>query len=279
MKKLNLIHFCRGNNKGILTAFLLSFIVSGCMVYEEAARTAINQAVGQAVEEEMGAWLAGYTDVMLYQLAYTQAFFLGGFGIVPHDFEEGQGAIWRVVSEDQDAVTSFTSERALLKRNDDGSSWWYLRFEGEDAEPVQFEILMDPNLQAREMYLRDAESGEVRHHEFAYDDTQLEEAEAGEASLEEAGYQTDYFFLEEWDQYHEKSETISIGAGTYNSDVLLFTGEHGESDHSYEYRWWVSENVPGHLLKFEYREVNGEGALRGEMTEMRRDYRPRFTSF
>ncbi|MEX2395570.1 MAG: hypothetical protein WD491_01030, partial [Balneolales bacterium] len=251
-----------------------------CMVYEEAARSAVNQAVGQAVEAEMGSWLAGYTDVMLYQMVYTQSFYLGGFGISPEDFDEGQGATWQIITEDQDEASSFTAERALLKHNEDGSSWWYLNFVPEDSEPMEFEVLMDQNLQAREMYLRDMETGEIRHHMFEQDQAQIEQTASSEDSLANAGYSTNYFFLNDWEQYHEGTENISVGAGSYNTDVLLYTAaEEQQVEHDFEYRWWVSENVPGHLLKFEYKEVDEEGTFHGEMIELRQDYQPRFATF
>lgn len=279
MKNNEIVLERRYNVKFWIIALLLSVFTTGCMIHEEIARNTINQAVGQAVEAELGTIFSGYTDVMLYQLVYTQAFFLGGFGIVPDDFEEGEGATWHVVTEGQDDATTFTAERALLKRNDDGTSWWYLNFDTEDSEPMEFEVLMDHNLQAREMYLRDIETDEVRHHVFQHNESQIEEAEASDVSMEEAGYQTNYYFLEEWEQYHEGTESISIGAGTYNSDVLLFSSEEDQSDHEYEYRWWVSEDVPGNLLKFEYQDINEGGTLRGEMIDLRLDYEPKFTSF
>ncbi|MEX2641052.1 MAG: hypothetical protein WD266_10210 [Balneolales bacterium] len=262
----------------LVAACLLSVVlVTGCMVHEASIRGAVDQAVGQAIEQEMGTILAGYTDVMLYQLAYTQAFFVGGFGIAPLDFEVGEGSTWRVRSADGSGSSSFMAERALLERYEDGSGWWFLKFHSDEAQPMEFEILLDSDLQAREMYLRDPENGEVRHHEFAYDNTRQQETEAGEEALEEAGYQTAHYHLEEGSDYLEGREAVTVGAGSFDTNRLLFSSEQmGDDAGQYEYRWWVTDDVPGCLVRFEYSEAGQEASLTGELTEIRRDYQPRF---
>ncbi len=264
------------------TAVLLVLTATGCMVFEQSVRTAIDGAVSSAIEQELGARLAGYTDVMMYQLAYTQTFYLGGYGFAPDTFEEGQGATWRVESVDRDEVSSFNAERALLKRNEDGSTWWFLKFDADDTEPLMFEVLYSANLEAREMYVRDPETREVRHHKFSYDADEVAETEEGEESLEEFGYQTNYFYAESWDQYRQDRETITTGAGTFDTDLLFVsTREMEEYDdeetYDVEYRWWVSRDVPGELVRFEYRDLESEGTLRGELIEFREDYRARFS--
>ncbi len=264
------------------TAVLLVLTATGCMVFEQSVRTAIDGAVSSAIEQELGARLAGYTDVMMYQLAYTQTFYLGGYGFAPDTFEEGQGATWRVESVDRDEVSSFNAERALLKRNEDGSTWWFLKFDADDTEPLMFEVLYSANLEAREMYVRDPETREVRHHIFSYDADEVAETEEGEESLEEFGYQTNYFYAESWDQYRQDRETITTGAGTFDTDLLFVsTREMEEYDdeetYDVEYRWWVSRDVPGELVRFEYRDLESEGTLRGELIEFREDYRARFS--
>jgi hypothetical protein len=267
-------------------ALLLMLAVSGCMTFEQSVRSAINDAVGSAIEQELGSRLAGYTDVMMWQLAYTQAFFMGGYGFAPGDFEEGQGATWRIEAVDRDDASSFTAERALLKRNEDGSSWWYLKFSADEAKPVEYEVLLASDFVAREMFIRDPESGDVRHHHFTFDEEEKAEADLGDESIEEIGYQTGYFYTEAWDQYRQRSERISTGAGSFDTELLLFTAqdakayeveEAAKEDYgNVEYRWWVTRDVPGELVRFEYRDLDREGVLRGEMISLRNDYRAQF---
>lgn len=269
-----------------ITAVLL-LAVSGCMSFEQSVRSTINDAVGAAVEQELGSRLSGYTDVMMWQLAYTQAFFMGGYGFSPGDFEEGQGATWRIEAVDRDDASSFTAERALLKRNEDGSTWWFLKFDADEAPPVEYEVLLTSDFTAREMYVRDPETRDVRYHQFSYDEQEVAEAGRGDESLEEIGYQTGFYYTEAWDQYRQQSERITTGAGSFDADLLLFTGrdaqayaegdeEELENLENLEYRWWVTKEVPGELVRFEYRDLDNGGVLRGEMISLRDDYRPRF---
>ena len=257
----------------ILTGFGL--LLAGCSAVEEATRQATESAVEQAVEREMSALIAGYTEPMLYQLAHTQVFHLGGYGLHHDDFEEGQGATWQVESVDDDEMSSYTAERALLERLDDGTSWWYLKYTPEDADPVEYEVRIDPNQEAREMYLRDPESGDIRHHEFRHDEAEMEETAEGEETLDEAGYRTDYRRLstEEWSEYREEQVTLQVGAGTFDADLLLYTADDPDEDaHSAEYRWWVTEDVPGHLIQYEFSDTERDSQLRGEMTDLRDGY-------
>lgn len=281
--------YLNDSNKGkrVRTAaitILVVLTVSGCAVFEQTVRSTINDAVGAAIEQELGSRIAGYTDVMMWQLAYTQAFYMGGYGFTPGDFEEGQGATWRIEAVDRDDISSFTAERALLKRNEDGSTWWYLKFDADEAEPVEYEVRLSTDLVAREMYVRDPETREVRYHEFTFDDEEVAEADRGDESIEEIGYQTGYFYTEAWDQYRERSERITTGAGSFDTELLLFTAQDAqvyvdddETDYrNVEYRWWVSRDVPGELVRFEYRDLDDDGMLRGELISLRDDYRARF---
>ncbi|TVQ70034.1 MAG: hypothetical protein EA363_08540 [Balneolaceae bacterium] len=281
--------YLNDSNKGkrVRTAaitILVVLTVSGCAVFEQTVRSTINDAVGAAIEQELGSRIAGYTDVMMWQLAYTQAFYMGGYGFTPGDFEEGQGATWRIEAVDRDDISSFTAERALLKRNEDGSTWWYLKFDADEAEPVEYEVRLSTDFVAREMYVRDPETREVRYHEFTFDDEEVAEADRGDESIEEIGYQTGYFYTEAWDQYRERSERITTGAGSFDTELLLFTAQDAqvyvdddETDYrNVEYRWWVSRDVPGELVRFEYRDLDDDGMLRGELISLRDDYRARF---
>lgn len=274
------------STKYTLVGVLLALGIVGCSIFEQSVRTSIDRAVSSAVEQELGARLAGYTDVMMYQLAYTQAFFMGGYGFTPGEFEEGQGATWRVEAINREEVSSYTAERALLKRYEDGSTWWYLKFDADDAKPMEYEVLHTADFAAVEMYVRDPESAEVRHHEFTFDEEERAEVEEGDESIEEIGYMTGHFYTESWDPYRQDREWITTEAGRFEADLLHITPQDvadyqdlqdGEGQpKNVEYRWWVTQDVPGDLVRFEYRDLNDGGVLRGELLSLRDDYRARF---
>ena len=255
------------------------------MSVDTAIRQGMNEAISASVERQFEGWMAGYTDAMLYQLAYTQVFLLGGFGTNPDDFSVGEGSTWRIeaIGEEDDGGM-FTAERALLSRDEAGNSWWYLKYtpdnhEGEDLS-FEYEVLVDRDLQAREMYLRDNENQEIRHHVFDYTAADIEEAEASEAALQEEGYATTPIFLQNREQYHTEHVSVQVGSGLYDADLLVYTLEDPETNDAFEYRWWVSKDVPGELVKFEYGDMTqGGGMLRGELLDLRRDYTHRLASF
>lgn len=244
----------------------MSVSVNSCWTFDQAARSVVDQAISAAVEQEMQAMLSGYTDMMLYQLAYTQMFHIGGYGLHHDEFEVGQGAVWRMVATEGDQRTVFTAERALLNREDDGSSWWFLKYVPEEGESIEYEVWVDRDLNAREMYLKDPESDEIRHHRFTGDAAEQRERGEGEESLEEAGYHTESFYPEDRDEYRIDRETITIGAGSFETEVLF------HEEDGYEYTWWVTEEIPGELIKYQFKESSTGNVFEGEIIEMRDDY-------
>lgn len=216
----------------------------------------------------------GYTNMMFYQLAYTQAFHVGGFGIHPELFEEGEGTTWRIEAGDDNEINSYTTERALLKRNDDGSSWWYLSYQPEGDENLEYEIKMNRELEPLEMFMRNINTGEIDHHIFDTVGEDGQEAWESERELEEQGYHTSYFFLQDHEEYQQGTESVQIGNRSYESRVLAYSGEDTEQEG--EFRWWVAEDVPGHLVKYEITSENDSGKATGELVEISRNYQAKF---
>jgi hypothetical protein len=274
-----------GNYRVMLSGLVLIIVLlltTSCSTVREAAyggfSNAVSDRVEREVEREVSRWLANYTEPMLYQLAFTQAFMVGGYGIGIEDFEEGEGTTWRMESRDGRDSNGFTTERALLKKNDDGSSWWYLNYQPDGEDAIEYEVKVTRSFTPLEMYFKDPQSGEVNHYVFE----NYEEAhgfDEKDDELEEYGFSTNYMFLEEWDDYRTGSETLRIGNRSYDTTVLFYEGEPGEEDEDMEVRWWVSEDVPGHLVRYEMRERgNDSGYIRGEMTDRRQNYRAKFAN-
>lgn len=275
----------------IIASFLLATMFFGCAVVEQATRTSLSDAISSTVESSIerriSGRLAAYTDVMMYQLVWSQAFYLGGFGFDPGEFQEGQGTAWRVEAVEGEDISSFIAERALLSQLDDGSTWWYLRFEADDTDPVEYEIHVTREFMPLAMYLRDPETGQVRHHEFEQYETDEDYADDLEDDLEEDldefGYQSSHFYLDSLDPWVQREETITVGAGSFTTRMLVFSPYQLEDDQfesvPFEYRWWVTPEVPGSLVRFEYRNLEDGSHLRGEMIRLRDDYRFRLASF
>ncbi|MEX0662878.1 MAG: hypothetical protein WEA58_15005 [Balneolaceae bacterium] len=259
----------------------IAALVTGCGSVMQGASSGISSAISGAVSAEVergvSGMLAGYSDAMLYQLAYSQAFMVGGYGVELEDFAEGEGSTWRVESGDEEESHSYTVERALLKKNEDGSSWWYFRYQPEeDEQSIEYEMKMTSELDPMEMYVRDPETGNVEHRVFSHQEED-EELREGEEEIEEAGYRTETYKLENWEDYREGEESITVGNYTFDSTVLLYEGTEEEGDEDVTIRWWLAEDVPGDLLKYVMTSESEGGSVVGEMTDLRRDYTPRFS--
>lgn len=265
----------------LIMVIVFTMVTISCGSVREAAygglTAAVSDRVEREVEREVSSMLEGYTSAMLYQLAYSQAFLVGGFGVGLEDFAEGEGATWRIESGDNSETHSYTTERALLKKNDDGSSWWYLRYQPEDDEAIEYEIKMTQHLDPMEMYFRDPNTGEVEHHVFEVygRDEQFDE---GEEQLEEEGFRTAHYFVEDWEEYPEREESVRVGTRNFNATVLFYRGTEEDGDEDTEVRWWVAEDVPGQLLKYEMTDRSEGGRAFGEMTDLRSGYTVKFAN-
>ncbi|MGM0674539.1 MAG: hypothetical protein ACQETQ_07595 [Spirochaetota bacterium] len=262
---------------GVLSAFMLSSCVSVGGIVSESVGAAASQPAEQALEQRMSMW----SDEMAFQMAYTQVFFLGGYGAGLDDFEEGEGATWSIVSTDGEEESSFIGERALLRRNDDGTSWWYLRFQSEegDEQEYEYETRVDEDYTALEVYLRDPETGEIRHQVFDVDE-QPQEASGEQDEWEDPDYdEEEVVFDEDWGEYREERVSVTVGAGTYEADKLVYDYTDEETGDSVEYRWWVTEEVPGQVVLYEWESLGDPGELQGELIEVREDYSAKFAEY
>jgi hypothetical protein len=270
------------SHRGVAAVFaavlISSLILVSCSQVREAAYRGVTSAVSEKVEQEayrgVSSMLAGYSAPMLYQLAYTQAFLVGGYGVGMEDFEEGQGAVWRIEAGDENSSVSYTTERALLKK-DDTSSWWYLMYQPDEEDAIEYEIKMNRSMEPLEMYMKNPESGEVDHHLFDMYDEETQDYR----ELEEDGFRTAYYNLDDWEEFKDGTEMIRVGSRNIQTTRLLHQGTEEGGDKDTEVRWWVTEDVPGHLVKYEMRDKKDGGHALGEMTDLRDGYTPKFASF
>lgn len=263
----------------VIGMFGIAALLTGCGSVLQGASTGISSAISGAVSSEVersaSGMLAGYTDAMLYQLAYTQAFMVGGYGVEMEDFVEGEGSTWRIESGDENETHNYTVERALLKKNEDGSSWWYFRYQPEeDDQSIEYEMKLTAALNPMELYVRDPETGNVEHRVFSEQNVDLNE---GEKEIEDEGFRTERYDIENREDYREAQELITVGNYTFNSTVLLYEGSEEEEDEDVTVRWWLAEDAPGELLKYEMMSESEGGKVMGEMIDLRRDYTPRFS--
>jgi len=268
---------------GIVVLALVVALASGCAVMDGA----LNQALGGAMEKQTQQMMSGlftFDDVMLFNFAYMQVFFVGGFGSGISDYEETQGTVWKVETNDSEENSGFNAERALLKSLPDGNSWWYLRYESE-GDNLEYEVLLDKDYQPLEMYYRTSEDPAIRHHVFEQDQTASSSEESEDLTpeeqqqLESAGANTYVYTGDEYSQYKKDRVTVSVGAGTYQADYLVYTYSDEETGETVEYHWWTTKEVPGDLVKYDWINSDNGSEVTGELVSVKKGYNSRLGAF
>jgi hypothetical protein len=201
---------------------------------------------------------------MMFSQAYFQIFFIGGYGRFD-DFRESEGVKWEMVSSGGDTITL---ERALLRRTGRGE-WWYLSM-SVDRDTFEFEVFLDSDYAPIEMIWRDPGSGEIMRHTF----------ERGEApdprDYGESGYTA--YSDGSWGRAVPSRESVRVPAGRYDAGHIVHEMNDPSSGARVEFNWWIVDDVPGDLVKFDYLASNGE-RFTGELIETRMGYRTRFGAY
>jgi hypothetical protein len=250
---------------------------TGCGTLDSVMSDAFGAALARPTEAMMGRLMSGWTDAMMFQLTYLQVFLLGGYGVGLEDFNEGEGVTWEVVSADGTDRSVFIAERALLRRNPDNTAWWYLGYQTtEDGKQVklEYEARLDSEHRALEIYLRDPETGQIRHHVLDQPDA------APDEQWDELEYEDDHVVWDEdIEQLRRERVRITVRAGTFDTDYVVYEFVDEETGERAEYRWWSTDQVPGQLVQYEWVGTANDGTVRGELIEIRRDYRTRFNAY
>lgn len=265
---------------GALTISSCSSTISAVgRLLDETVEAVIGETVveenedGQSVSgsQSLFGGLAALENVMLFNVAYMQVLFLGGHDPGFDDFREGEGVTWEITGGDENDESSFTAERALLKRNPDGSSWWFIGYISEE-EALEYEVLMDNAYVPLEIVWRDDDSGKTMRHTFNYG-----EEDAPPPTEEDA-----VVYSEEFPDEHSLGrERITVRSGTYTAEHVAYEFNDTETDARLEYHWWLVDEVAGDLVKYEYRQFSdgGESMISGELVAMDDNYRTRLGAY
>ena len=274
--------------KTIVSGFvlLLLFGFSGCTsVMDSVAGTSdllgkTKARVNQAALDAVG--VGALEDAVLASLIYSQVFFAGGYGAGYGDFEEGEGVAWDVTTRSDEGSETVRIERALLKRNADGSAWWLLRYSAEGEDDFLSEALMSEAYDLLTFRYMDPETDRIREWIPEQEEAVQESAEDGEA--EEMAHVG--FYEGSYGDYIVGSEKVTVPAGTYLADHILIEDtyiaeEEGDSSQSYEvrYEWWISKEVPGELLKYIWANTSDGTSLSGLLVSNRKGYTTQLSSF
>jgi len=219
--------------------------------------------------------LTGMTRKMMFNVLYSQIFFIGGFGADYYNLEETQGTVWRILSTDDDgSFSSVEAERAFLKALPTGEQWWFLAWRA-DGEVWEFEALMDKDQMARKIRYFNADVKRVEESKF--DDPA--KAKAGSETAPPPAASTSGLDPKDLPRYVKGKETVKVGGGTYQTDRIEWTFYDEEEKTTYKYTWWVDPKAPGGLVKYEWTRSGSKESVKGELVSLKKGYKTKFASY
>ncbi len=202
-----------------------------------------------------------YMQIYLAQFysIYWYSFYPGGFYFDDTNYEVGQGTEWKLTSNGDNDELIIT--KALLKINDDTSRWWKIKY-GNRSDEIIYEFLIDKDYNLLKLRFTDEDSGEVR--EYLATPEELEPYSTSDMrKISESDYK-------EWDK---GIVTLKTDAGSFETNHLLFT----ESAADYSYEWWISDRVPGKMVKFMWK--SGGESMTGELIKISNGNKTELNSF
>jgi len=222
----------------------------------------------------------------VFYLAYNVAFYAGGFWTEDHDFEESEGIRWSIEARDASGSYRIEAVRALLHWNDDGSSWWYLSY-GDGSRTFDYEVLLDDFFSPLTMVYQEPGRetpvrSDINYEEFGHDvlgnDSGMD-AEA-ERQLERFGV-TELVFLSpsELESRRRSSGTTEVPAGRFSYEHVQHNLSATEAEPASLYEWWFSDEVPGGMIRYEWRQDSTNRFFRGVLVDIDTGYETQYDVF
>lgn len=252
--------------KGLLLIAICLILLSGCAF--NAVIAGISSSIEQRVVDHYLSDFELQMHRVYFSMIYTQTFSLGGYAHGHADFAPGDSVTWLVETYDQeDMVSSFTTQRALVARQADGTSWWYLSLAGDEGD-FSYAMLADADLAPVTIRFMDPNTGKIAELPFekppqeAYERTEAEMIPEYDEAL----------YLHDAMDHAVSSEQITVGAGTFVTEKREYSYDDPDTGESFGYTWWVSSQVPGELVRFIWGDPKSDSYMTGEVTRIDRGF-------
>ncbi|MFW5742384.1 MAG: hypothetical protein ACOC2D_03840 [Spirochaetota bacterium] len=179
--------------------------------------------------------LSGLSGDLMYThfaALYWASVALGGYLPGDDTFNEGDGIRFyhRYRSVEDDEVEEIEFTRALIDADADGAQWWRIVFFFEEDD-LAFEVRVNDDRGIELMRYIDPETEDVTT--YTPDDPYLWTS------------YDDLWTEEELEERRVGSERVTVTAGTFDTERIE------ADDEEYRYTWWMNEDVPGRVVKFE----------------------------
>lgn len=178
------------------------------------------------------------TAVMNNASAMFGMIFVGGYYPWQREFNEGEWTEWDITDGESDTVVSM--RYAFLKRLPYGRSWWQLRV--GDGDIIYETLINDSDFSTERLRARVGDSEPIEI------DVSEDAGYPGGASRIAPPSMEDIFVRE---------ETLHISAGSFPARYYRYSIPDGGG----EIALWVSDDVPGGLVRYRWREGDEETNL------------------
>ena len=176
---------------------------------------------------------------------FQALFYQGGYHMAVADFDEGDYVRWQARGYGEGGQWF---EKALLKRREDGKEWWRVVNHMGDGDTIVMEALFSP---------AGADGArKILRMRVQWPDKQPQEVPITKESSESWVLNRPRELTEEsYAGLKQGVADVTVPAGTFTADHLS-TGAPGQPG---TLHWWMADNVPGGVVKFE---LEGEDASR-----------------
>jgi hypothetical protein len=265
-----------GRVAGVAIALTIVLLIAGCSSMGSAITSAFAKQAEPAPQEPAAQApapapaqqpAAGPAIAYQYQFNafYSGMWNMGWFGYGDANYKVGQGTVWTFTGTDGKGNAkdkdSFTLERALLKINADKSQWWRFKMDtGKDA--ILYEFLVGADTVVQKVRYQDPEGniGEFTPGQGQQQPTQTADMPRSRADM--AKYLVD-------------KQRVTVKGGTFNTDHYLYTDAKGRGTAES----WVSEKVPGYMVKSIYTAKKDNKTSKGELIQIESGVTTALSSF
>ncbi len=257
--------------KGFLLVMACLILLSGCAF--NTVRAGISASIEQRVTDHYLSVFELQMHRVNFSMIYTQTFSLGGFAHGHTNFSQGDSVTWKVEAHDQGMSSSYTTQRALVAKQIDGTSWWYLSLTSDEGE-FAYAMLADAELAPLTIRFMDPNTGKPAELPFekptkeAYAQTDAYPGMLPESYDEEIVIRDPRDLLD----HTISTERITVGAGSFDTKKLEYSYEDPDTGETFGYTWWVNSQVPGELVRFIWGDPKDESFMKGEITRIDRGF-------
>ncbi len=262
----------------IVMIMFLALVASGCGTLASGGSFSLSEMAGNTISSALGLDdMAVELQAMEFFALYAVYGFYGGFGYET-GFSEGEGVRWSHTSEDEDGEkTDSQFERVFLKDLGGGRGWWRLTVSSED-ETAEYEFLLNRESEFEVLRFRDPDTGEILEYIPETDETDEPDYSA-DVSEEEQEYEEEYAEIEEYESYEQMEysqyslgeERITVGAGTFTAEHMVSEyKDNSDPEDPMDIRsdWWITESVPGGVVRYSWQNNAEGGTLMSELDEI-----------